>query len=66
MLPGTALFLHVTATVTCIAQVSDAAVHQSVDLLHATLLTVIMEVRPRHTAGSIIAGYACTKLAAHY
>ena len=66
MLSGTALFLHVTTTVTRIAQVRNTAVHQCIYLLHTTLLAVVVEVCPRHTAGSIIAGYTRTKLTAHY
>ena len=43
MLTGTALFLPVPTPVLCIAQVRDAAVHQGIYLLHATLLAVIVE-----------------------
>ena len=66
MLPRTALFLHVTAAITCIAQVRNTAVHQGIYLLHTPLLAVIMKVRPRHTAGCIITGYTRTQFAAHY
>ena len=66
MLPGTALFLHVPATVPCIAQIRNAAVHQRIYLLHAPLLAVVVEVRPGHASGCIGTGYAGTKLAAHH
>ena len=66
VLTGTALFLHVPTPVLCIAQVRDAAVHQRVYLLHATLLAVIVEVRPRHAGSGRAAGYAGAQLAAHY
>ena len=66
MLTGTALFLHVPTPVLCIAQVRDAAVHQGIYLLHATLLAVIVEVRPCHACRGRSSGYAGTQLAAHY
>ena len=66
MLSGTALFLHVPSSVTGIAQVRDAAVHQSIYLLHATLLAVIVKVCPRHTAGCGVSCNASTQLASHH
>ena len=66
MLTGTALFLHVPTPVLCIAQVRDAAVHQGIYLLHATLLAVIVEVRPGHACRGRSSGDAGTQFASHY
>ena len=66
VLSGTALLLHIPAPIPCIAQVRDAAVHQGIYLLHATLLAVIVEVRPGHACRGRSSGYAGTQLATHY
>ena len=66
MLSGTALFLHIPAPVTGIAQIRNAAVHQRIYLLHTPLLAVVVEVRPGHACRGRSSGYAGTQLAAHH
>ena len=66
MLSGTALFLHIPAPVTGIAQIRNAAVHQRIYLLHTTLLAVIVEVCPGHACRGRSSGDAGTQFASHY
>ena len=62
VLPRSALFLSVPASVPGVEEVGNAGVHQRVYLLHATLNTVIMKVRPSHARSRAAAGYRCTQL----
>ena len=65
VLARAALLLAVPATVLGVEQVGDAEVHQRVDLLHAALLAVIVEVRPGQARGRTAAGDAGAQLRAH-
>ena len=65
------LLLAVPSPVTGIKKVGDAGVHQRIDLLHATLLAVVVEVAPRHTCHRTVPGDTSSKFttndtATHY
>ena len=61
----TALLLAVTTTILRVEQVRDARVHQSIDLLHTPLDTVIVEICPRKARSRAAARDAGTELRAH-
>ena len=56
MLARAALFLTVTTAIGGVEEVGDTGVHQRVNLLHAALYRVIMEVGPAHARRGAAAG----------
>ena len=66
MLAGSALLLAVAAAVLGVEQVRDTRVHQRVYLLHASLGTVIVEIRPAHARRGTAARDTGAQLRPHH